>query len=371
MPTSKKDNMDNVPDYIKEAVANDEKIAEEDRDVVAGILHKKLEDLNLSKDESKSKEILPFLVAAAGAALLVTPRESHAMADDFVSAILEQALAPIMSLLETLISGAMSIYDAFISGGAQSTSGTLTSSTDAQNHVRTKIEENRLKAATAPAPMQCDSDAIGKQSIIADAQRSAQTEAAIFALTSGSMASDMNASADDFAQQIGRHGNSGANLNIYSIEKADGIQTDEEHIAAADFLKNTISVDKRSPSNDDINKALQGGYKRTGYRLMAEKAKMTNRRQIAMKPLVSAKAANDNREGAGLKKVLNQEVRRTFGSESGQWREEIRGYADPTPLLTELNLLTSFSNFVAVKQLESIMEGTMVDSTHLLELLDK
>lgn len=370
---NRSDNNENsIPEYVWEAVNNDSKIPADQKEVVAQTLHQKLKELNVANDETAAQKALPTLVAAAGAALLFMPKESRAASPGaFIDAILEEALAPIMSLLETLISGAMSIYDQFITGGAQSTSGTLTSSTDAQNHVKTQIEENRLKAATAPTPKQCDSDAVGKQSVIAEAQQSARSEAMLFGLSAGAASGDEDLAAKDFERQIETHGSSGQNLNVFSIVKDEGIQNDEDEKAASDYLKNTVSIDTRSPTNANINETLHSGAKQKAYKLMAEKAKATNRRQVAMKPLVTAKAVNDNRDGAGVRKVMTTETRRTFGADSGGWREEIRGYADPTPLLAELNLLTSFSNFVAVKQYETLLEGNMTDSVHLLELLDK
>ncbi len=370
--TDKANENKGVPTYVREAVENDTKIPDDQKDVVAEMLSQKLDELNIGDNEEKGKKALTPLIAAAGAALLIMPKESRASsASDFINAILEEALAPIMSLLESLISGAMSMFDQFITGGAQSTSGTLTSSTDAQNHVRTTIEENRLKAATAPTPKQCDSDAIGKQSILADAQQSARSEAMLFGLSSGAVDGDENLAAKDFQQQLERHGASGKNLNIFSIVKDEGIQNADDEVAASDFLKNAVSIDRRGPTTEQINETLHSGAKTRAYKLMAEKAKGTNRRQIAMKPLVTAKAINDNRDGAGVRKVMRTEARRTFGADSGGWREEIRSYADPTPLLSELNIMTAFNNYVAVKQYELVIEGTMTDSVHLLELLDK
>lgn len=359
-----------IPDSVKQAINDDERIVDSDKEDAARLLYAELQERNIDPDSKVAKSYIPVIVGILGVTLATMPRESKAFANDFINAIINQAIEPILSLLEVLQNGAMQMFGEFIKGSSESNATAQTAAADAQNTVRVRIAEQQIKAATAPTPQQCTSDSVAKQAMQSDAKRSANNEITLFGLTSSSMVGDRNLLAKDFKAQVQRHGTSGKNLNVHSVIKESGIETEEDHQAASDFLKNAVYIDTRSPTVESIDKSLEQGFETTAYRQMAEKAKTTNRRQIAMLPLVEAKSENDNRDGVSNRKALRAEIERTYGSNSEGWRQEIRGYADPTPLLAELNINTSLNNYLLLKQLEKQKQGAMVDSVSLLEQLE-
>src|SRR5690554_5458171 len=114
----------------------------------------------MSQDQRKA--LIAGAVAFVAVGGLLTPSRSEAMIGSFINSIISRAIAPIMSLLEALLGDVLSLFSGFITGGAESQAGAISTSADAQNHVRKTIEDNRIKADTAPNPDICGSDALGE-----------------------------------------------------------------------------------------------------------------------------------------------------------------------------------------------------------------
>lgn len=364
---------EDIDPEILAAVENDDTIPDDIKHATA--LHLQMK-LNNSEGLSPSERTAVITASVAMLAVVTSTysRDAYAftgVVNRFVDTLISSITGPLMSLLQPLIENAMGIFKGFVDGGSAANTGAVTSAADSQNHVNVTIEEERIKRNAVPAPQGCISDILGESSVEADAKKEAGRTVGVASLSSLSLADNPNVHANDFRLQVERHGNTGRNLDVNSILTDDGINEDDDYVAANDFLKNVVGQEKKSPRNSDINIAFHQGSTAVAHQMQAEKATALNRRQVAMVPLVDAMSARDNRTGRSEKEILKTEVRRAYGSSSEGWRSELNGYVEPTPLLIELNRQAALSNHILLKQLEAIQVGNMVDSVELLELLDR
>lgn len=346
-------------------------IDDAEKDEALDFIQSQVDKYSESLNSEQRKTLILSCVALIGAGALLHTNEAEASISSLINRLIRDAVGPIISILESLLGDVLGMFSEFITGGAEASTAAVSTAADAQNHVKTTIENNRIQAATAPSPDICVSDELGIKSVAADALKDANREVVTKGLSNSMLVEDGYLSGQEFRRQMDRHGSSGKNIDISSILNDEGINNDEQHIAAADLLKNIAGRDKRSPRNSEINRAILSNQQAIGLQLQAEKATALTRRQIAVTPFIDALSARDNRDSDSELTILRQEVRRTYGASSEGWREKIREYADPTPLLTEINIQLSLSNNILLKQLEALQLTSMVESVHLLELLDK
>lgn len=356
---------------VQQAVESIESLGDHDKEDALAFIQAEVDKYQESLNAEQRQALIIGCVALIGAGALLHPSEAQASISSLINRLIRDAVGPIISILETLLGGVLEMFSEFINGGAEATTAAIASSADAQNHVRTTIENNRVQAATAPSPDICISDELGESSVAADALKDANREVITKGLTTSMLVEDGYLAGQEFRKQIERHRTTGKHIDVNSLLKDDGIQNEEDHIAAADLLKNIAGREKRSPRNAAINRAIESGHKSIGYELQAEKATAITRRQIAITPFIDALSARDNRDTDSELTILRKEVRRTYGASSEGWRSLIRGYADPTPLLTEANLQVALSNTILLKQLEALQVTSMVEASQLLDLLDK
>lgn len=359
-------------DYIKRYVADNTELPEELHNLASEQIETALNERGIDQSNSDAfTASMPIIVSAVAFGLMSYSNESEAFVGKFINAIIDEAIEPILSVLEKLQDKAMAVFEGFQDQAAQSTSLSITSAADSINTTSQRLENQRIKRATAPTPQEKSADKTGVDSGKAKIARDERKKAVSHELTAASLDTDLSVIADDFEAQLSGQGNAARNLHVYAINKDDGIKTDEDHKHAANFVKNAVGVDMRSPSLDEIDFALTSSSEKGAKQMMARKATALSRRQIAMQPLVSTVADNENRGSPGMRQVIKKEVDRTFGAGSGQYRKQVRSYADPTPLLAELVIQTAFSNAIAFEQLEQTQQQLGVESVQTLELLDK
>ncbi|MBF4308263.1 hypothetical protein, partial [Vibrio anguillarum] len=59
---------------------------------------------------------------------------------------------------------------------------------------------------------------------------------------------------------------------------------------------------------------------------------------------------------------------RTYGGESS-WRSDIAAFADPTPVLAELNKQQSFTNYLLLEQLKKTTQQNLLIASQNIELM--
>lgn len=321
--------------------------------------------------EQKSM-VISMVVAGLAAFTLFRSDNAEAMGS-FIRAVVNGITGPLASMGEAILGPVMSIFGQGQEDNATTNVTAVASAADAMNAVEVAQYNQTVQANLDEPPQACEARA--------NAERGAYGEASVAvmidAMNRGLMAEMLKEGPNDRASEIRWQ-----NENIPNGRALDAstiyndIESDEDREAANAFLRNVAGAETRSPRMDAINRAIVTGDTRAADRMQAEKATAACRRQIALRPLSKELAEHDRRPDANgtprptSRSIMQEEIDRTYGKDSAEFRAQIRDYVGTAPLLKECINQQTRSNYLLTKQCDELREGNMVAAVELLEMLD-
>lgn len=330
-----------------------------------------------SNEESKPGLSSNKKIAAgvAAAALLATSSPAHAGIGSILNDMkeklskgVEEVLGPIMSIVGVVIGQ-------FVGESGAATTAAATKVADSEANYKNEVDNKKTFAATAPPPDQCISDELGAEAGIQE-NNSAIISGVLSKKSSDASTNNSDESALHALTKIGQRytsptaaskGLKNAHIRSSTITGQDKIETAEQRKAALDFV-DTIAVGTQQKIKlSDADAAGTAPAQRRYY--MAVSSQQA-RLEIAKSPFYSAIANRMVAPGDETSKfsIMEQEVARTYGGNS-DWRNQIANFADPTPLVAELNKQLAFSNSLQVNQLKIMEQQSLVMSTLLMEVM--
>lgn len=279
---------------------------------------------------------------------------AHAGIDGILSSLVNK----FEKMFEPLLSGVMGNFGSLLSEANNDSSAgimkTLAAGSDVTIKAMKEIEDNRLLAAAAPPPDHCESDDLGKAAKVTS-QSANLTLESLSAQSSQSYATDnhisYHARIRGIASRYQEPTNQNAHIKLASNLQKNRIDSPADQKAIADGIEvmaseatATITLDPelaRSPNLIDNKEFLRNSSK--AVRL--EVAKSAYYTQLSEKSAPTS--------GISKYEVIQREIDRTYGGDS-EWRSQVQGYVDPTPLLAELNKQQALTNYLLWETIKKI-----------------
>lgn len=275
-------------------------------------------------------------------------------------------------MFEPLLSGVFSAFGKIINAG-QSDSSSAVVKSQAQSadmiiNANREIANQRIELASMPPPNFCESDDLGIAS--AKIHISSQSTLDRILSESGNMYGNNNtlyltkisgipARYSPNGPRPNEHIQLSRKINQNKLEDADA----KAFIDGVDVLtaKKMESINLNPAHAASTNKIEQLNYiEQSGKASRLELSKATFLEVLTDRTI----SAN----GESKLSLMEKEIARTYGGESS-WRNDIANFADPTPVLAELNKQQSFTNYLLLEQLKKTTQQNLLIASQNIELM--
>ncbi len=362
------------PEIIK-AVAESKEIPDKDKPHIAYALQNEMSNKGISGAE-KTAFITAGIALIAGASTFY-PKEAYAFCGgiqaEFEQEIIDGLTEPFADAVNDIFDGFLDVFDQITGAASSLLSSTVTSSADALNAVSKAIAENQAKAAAAPPPDVCGSDA-SKDTVLRAKSAQGPEQIRFDVIAQDAILStdadvwpkyfeDLSSNPIELKMSM--------NYGFASKQKSDNDPAPTDSKKYTDnFYLLTIGETQSNRRSVQFAATKQQGSAQTnyGYDQQQNIAFSSARAQIATHGLAIGRAARGSETEPGVLDAFEKELRRTYSNES--WREQVRSFADPTPGAIELILQTSFQNSILLEQLEAMKTNNVVLGTTLMEMID-
>lgn len=360
------------PEIVK-AIAESEYINDDEKVQAALALQKEVENRGLSGAEKKTY-IASGVALLAGAAMIY-PNEAEAFCGgvqaDFEEKIIDGLTEPFAEYVNNIFESFTGMFDQLTGAASSLLSSTTTSSADAQNKVTTAIAENQAKAAAAPPPDACGSDT-SKERLLKSLGEKDPKVVSFNTLAQRASTADKPDSWSHYFEKIAadeQRVKSATNYGFTMRQKTDSDPSESDKYSN-DFLLLAIGESYANRRSEELIKLQNQSQDKTdyGYNIQQDIAYNSTRQQIATLGLSTGKNARGSVQSPGILDSFDAEIQRTYSN--SQWRDEIRGYADPTPAAIELALQLSFQNAIQLESIEALKVNNAVLGTTLMEMID-
>lgn len=288
-----------------------------------------------------------------------------------IEGILNSLVAKCEEMMKPMLEGTFGGFGSLINGGSADASSAVVqaigTSTDGIIEATKEIANNKIGLASMPPPNYCESDEIGKASKVLS-QSATQTMDELVA-TSASLhnTTDNRLYATKISNIASRYnkesGQQNRHIQMASIINKSKISSEEEVKAFIDGV-DSMSVEATSKIRlSEASTVSNSGRRKAFYVAESGKAARLELAKGVLFQTLSERMVAES--GESKTSLLEKEVERTYGGE-GSWRSELLNYADPTPLLAELNKQQALTNYLLLESLKkTTTQNTLIASQAL------
>jgi|GEM_PF-2935263 len=320
---------------------------------------------------SSSGGIAAGAVAVGAVAAMSYSPEAHAVCGD-VQAKFEKKLAeaikkPFEDAVYSLFEGVTQSFDMLSASSISVISSSMTSSTDAQNTVKQKLANDRLKRAAEPPADGEEADRSAKQ-IYASFNAQDERAGAYSASVHKQAHSESYQVAGSYFDSLELDLNSRA-LKPYLIFSGPSSENMMDEATLSRSINLTVGFGKTNEESAMFYRNHGDGTRDiNGYSAAQSLASLVSRQQVATQGLAEAFAMRGNKENPSYLDALGSELNRTY--QSKEWRQKVRSHADPTPNSLQLALTMASNNQAQLALLEKEKTLNSVLGVKLMTLLD-
>lgn len=333
-------------------------------------LHKKNDQTTEESSNSVGGVAAGAVAVGAVAAMSYSP-QAHAVCGS-VQAKFEKKLAeaikkPFEDAVYSLFEGVTQSFDMLSTSSISVMSSAMTSATDAQNTVKQKIANNKLKRAAEPPADGEEADESAKQ-IFASFNAQDERAGAYSASVHKQAHSESYQVAGSYFDSLELDLNSRA-LQPYLVFSGSSSETMMDEATLSRSINLTVGFGKTNEESAMFYRKHGDGTKDIGgYSAAQSLASLVSRQQVATQGLAEAFAMRGNKESPSYLDALGNELNRTYQSEG--WRQKVRSHADPTPNSLQLALTMASNNQAQLALLEKEKTLNSVLGVKLMTLLD-
>lgn len=280
---------------------------------------------------------------------------------DMIKQLTNQFEEMFQPLLEATFGAFASLINAAQSDGSSGVMQSVAQGADMMVKATQETSNNRIAMAAMPPPMHCESDDYGV------ASRNANISAK---LTSDGIA---NESAKLYMPNRVPYTTRISNLaakypeqeHITISKSLSSTKLDDSGVQAMIDGVDVMTSNVTENIKLDPNMATSSSkFQRAEYIAQSGKAA---RLEVAKAPFYDAiSERTTSSHGESKLSLIQKEVDRTYGGDS-EWRSALSEYADPTPLLAELNKQTSFSNYLLAETLKKVSQQNILIATQNID----
>lgn len=320
--------------------------------------------------EPGNKSGVWFMAGAVVVAGLTVSKPAHAGLDGILNSLVSKFSDMFDPLLNNVFGGFGELLNA---GTADSSAGIMQSvaaSGDVQIKALQEIDNARVMSATEPPPDFCLSDELGAASKVAG-QSSQKTMDSVMAGSSNlydEKVGSYTTGITSISQRYQEPGLENGHIKMASKLSQSRISdsTDQKAIVDGLDVMTAGAMDGIQLNSADANSTSN---KRRAYYL--QNSAKAARLEIAKSAFASSLADRvTNEDGMSKFGLIEDEINRTYGGD-GNWRNDIVGYADPTPLLSELNKQQSLTNYLLFESLKKMDQQNLLISTNIIEVASR
>ncbi len=318
----------------------------------------------LSLPNQSNGKTVTYIAAGTVAAMALTYTPP---ANASISSILNSLVGKFEDMFGPLLTKVFGAFAEIINGaqadGSAAIVQSVATSTEALINANKEIANNKISLASMPPPSHCESDDIGMAMRTVSSSARATSDNILANSSKLYFPSDL-----PYATRVSNIASRYSDNEHIAISKnVSHDKLEDSQVKAMIDGVDVMTASKMEQIKLDPSLANSASpAKQKAYLVQSSRAA---RLEIAKAPFYEAigervKASN----GESKMSLMQKEVDRTYGGE-GTWRKEIQQYADPTPLLSELNKQQSFTNFLLLEQLKKQQQANLLIATQNIDNL--
>jgi len=321
----------------------------------------------VKKEEKKSKKSSNFLKSAAIGAIAIGAMTHSSKANASIEDTINQLTEKFKAVFDDMLGSIMATFAALLAANQnENASKQSEASARAADNITKAIREvevAQVQRATAPPPDFCESDALGQD--VKMATKSAQdlmdefSKQSVNTYMSGKRKGNYSLNVSSLTKKMAT---SNSFLSLGNSLTSDSLESKQNTVNAL----SSVEIMTAS-AMDDIElipseATSDNQVKRLNYLTNSGKAIRLEIAKSAFFTSISERAATS--DSKSKIQLINSEVERTYNNAS--WRDQLNSYADPTPLLIELNKLQAFSNYTNVEMLKKLDQQNLLIATQTI-----
>ncbi|MEM0550320.1 MULTISPECIES: hypothetical protein [Aeromonas] len=313
------------------------------------------------------------LIAAIAGAGLLLPRTAFAgWMDDLANKLMSGITSAIKPIFDTFGKVLAGDFGAIFDKTSEKVTIAIGGMTDVLGTVITDAENNRVKQDTKPAPDECASDLIGKESTQAQNRATVHAVQESVSVSNRIMTSSAGAGRATLQQIQGRYGEIPKESINPTLALSKHNIVDKAELDKLRESKNIMAGDTAYVGSQELIKTTLNQYgERAGLDAQARVMAKNLRLQVCLDPQIQMLAARDGTQGESKMSLLQKEIERTYGSDEDGWRKEINLAASSVPLLKDLAKQISLQNKLMLEQLMLSERQGLLTSVSILEKMDQ
>ncbi|MFA0229663.1 hypothetical protein AB4491_11835 [Vibrio sp. 10N.261.45.A7] len=316
----------------------------------------------VNKQPIWSETSTQYIAAGSLAALAFSySPPANAGLGDMIKQLTNQFEEMFQPLLDATFGTFASLINAAQSDGSSGVMQSVAQGSDMIVKATQETANNKIAMASMPPPMHCESDDFGV------ASRNANISAK---LTSDGIANESaklyKPNRIPYTTRISNLATKYPEQEHITISKSlSSTKLDDSGVQAMIDGVDVITSHATEKIKLDPNMASSSSkFQRSEYISQSGKAA---RLEVAKAPFYDAIAERTtSSHGESKLSLVQKEIDRTYGGES-EWRSALSEYADPTPLLAELNKQTSFSNYLLAETLKKVSQQNILIATQNID----